>query len=54
MPTYEYHCMECGHVFEHHEHIEEHPTSHPKCPKCQSVKVEQLLSSFFAQTGKKS
>jgi len=26
----------------------------PKCPKCHSVKVEQVFSSFFAKTARKS
>ena len=54
MPTYEYHCLECDEVFERPEHIREHGDAHPACPSCGSKKVEQVFSSFFAKTSKKS
>ncbi|MEJ2678039.1 MAG: zinc ribbon domain-containing protein [Gemmatimonadota bacterium] len=54
MPTYEYRCLECDEVFERPEHISEHTDAHPKCPICGSEKVEQVFSSFFAKTSKKS
>ena len=54
MATYEYRCADCGHVFEHHEHMEEHASAHPKCPQCQSVNVQQVYSTFFAQTARKT
>jgi len=34
--------------------IKEHDTKKMKCPKCNSAKVTQLISGFFAQTSKKS
>ncbi|HEX5831446.1 MAG TPA: zinc ribbon domain-containing protein [Gemmatimonadaceae bacterium] len=55
MPTYEYHCLDCGTVFERVEHISEHETSTPRrCPKCQSERVEQVFAPFYARTSKKS
>jgi putative FmdB family regulatory protein len=54
MPTYEYRCRECHHVFDRIEPIAEHGHTHPACPKCKSKKVEQVLTSFFAKTSHKS
>ncbi|MGH7577551.1 MAG: FmdB family zinc ribbon protein [Longimicrobiales bacterium] len=54
MPTYEYRCQECGEMFEAVLHMDEHDTARPLCPACSSHEVEQLMSSFTAQTSKKS
>jgi putative FmdB family regulatory protein len=54
MPTYEYRCRDCHHVFDRVEPLAEHGHSHPACPKCRSKKVEQVLTSFFAKTSHKS
>ena len=54
MPTYEYRCEDCGETFERPEHIDEHADSHPECPKCGSSRVQQVFSSFFAKTSRKS
>ena len=54
MPTYEFRCKECGAVFEREEHIAEHESSHPLCPKCKSEEVEIVLADFYAVTSKKS
>lgn len=54
MPTYEYRCVKCGHVFERSEHVAEHEKVHPQCPKCGSAEVEAVLADFFAKTSKKS
>ncbi len=32
MPTYDYECQSCGHVFEHFQSMSEDPLS--ECPKC--------------------
>ena len=53
MPTYEYRCNERGEVFERREHISEHGTAQPRCPKCRSENVEPQLSDFYAKTAKK-
>jgi putative FmdB family regulatory protein len=54
MPTYEYRCRECGHHFVEMLTISDHEKHKPRCPKCQSAKVEQLLSRFFAKTSRKA
>ena len=54
MPKYEYRCEECHEIFVRKEHIGEHGSHAPTCPKCGSSKVEPLMSAFYAQTGKKS
>ena len=54
MATYEYRCEECGATFTRQEHPSEHSASHPQCPKCNSQRVEQVYSGFFAKTSKKS
>lgn len=45
MPLYEFSCSSCGHVFEElifrQTEIEE-----VVCPKCQTPKVKQLMSTF--------
>lgn len=32
MPTYDYECQSCGHIFEHFQSMSEDPLS--ECPKC--------------------
>jgi putative FmdB family regulatory protein len=61
MPYYEYECSACGkrfealQSFEERERHEEHGRHERlKCPECGSKKVEQLLSSVFVITSKKS
>lgn len=54
MPTYEYRCQNCGQTFEQVQHMSEHGTTQTLCPECESEDVEQLMSSFVAQTSKKS
>jgi putative FmdB family regulatory protein len=54
MPTYEYRCRDCHHVFDRIEPLAEHGRTHPECPKCKSRKVEQVFTPFFAKTSHKS
>jgi putative FmdB family regulatory protein len=54
MPTYEYRCEACGKKFEHTEHLTEHETGHPVCPKCGSEKVQHTPTHFVAKTSRKS
>ena len=54
MPTYEYRCSKCGNTFERQEHLKEHETAHPQCPKCKSRDLQPVLADFFARTSKKS
>jgi putative FmdB family regulatory protein len=54
MPTYEYHCRDCKHVFDRVEPLAEHGGKAPHCPKCKSKNVEQVLTPFFAKTSHKA
>lgn len=54
MPVYEYRCLDCQETFENTEHIEEHESGRPACPRCGSDNVEQVFSPFFARTARKS
>ena len=54
MPTYEYRCEKCRKRFSCVETISQHGKKRLKCPKCGSVKVMQVFSSFFAKTTRKS
>ncbi|RPI79386.1 MAG: zinc ribbon domain-containing protein [Desulfobacteraceae bacterium] len=54
MPTYEFHCEKCRKKFTLVLSISEHEQTKFKCPKCKSVKVKQLISSFQITTSKKS
>ncbi len=42
MPTYEYECQKCEHVFERFQSITEEPLK--RCPKCRG-KVKRLLGT---------
>jgi len=42
MPTYEYECRKCGHVFERFQKITDEPVK--RCPKCRG-KVQRLLGT---------
>jgi len=54
MPTYQYRCEKCGHLFEHAEHLAEHESAHPRCPKCGSETCQHVPTPFVAKTSKKS
>lgn len=54
MPTYEYRCSDCRHVFDRIEPLAEHGVKKPACPKCHSRNVEQVLTAFFAKTSHKA
>lgn len=43
MPLYEYQCKDCAHCFEYLALKSSDPP--PKCPECQSDKVEKLMSA---------
>ena len=42
MPTYEFGCQDCGYEFEVIKKMSDQ--SMPECVRCQSIKVEKLLS----------
>ena len=54
MPTYEYRCRECQHVFDRVEPLAEHGHKAPPCPKCRSRSVQQVMTPFFAKTSHKA
>ena len=53
MPIYEYRCRDCEHLFERVEHVAEHGSKVPRCPRCRGRNVEQMLTPFFAKTSHK-
>lgn len=54
MPVYEFECKKCGKSFEVTLSFAEREKKKIKCPSCNSSAVNQVLSSFFANTSKKS
>lgn len=54
MPTYDYVCQKCGHTFQRMEKISEHGKKKPRCPGCNSPRVEQTFNSVFVKTSRKS
>jgi putative FmdB family regulatory protein len=54
MPIYDYKCQKCGKSFTLHLTVAEHDKGRIKCPKCGSVRVRQLITSFSVITSKKS
>jgi putative FmdB family regulatory protein len=54
MPVYEYHCRACGETFDRVEPLSEHGRGRLSCPHCKSSQVHQVLTTFFAKTGRKS
>ena len=55
MPTYEYACENCRHEWSAVISLSERLKNvKPACPKCQSKKVRQKVSSFQVVTPKKA
>jgi putative FmdB family regulatory protein len=54
MPTYEYLCENCQKEFSMILSFSEHEKGDIICPECNSKQVKQLISTFVAQTRKKS
>ena len=50
MPTYEYHCRECGKKFSVTLTFSEHDQARVACPRCKARKVEQQFSTVFTKT----
>ena len=53
MAQYDYRCLKCNHAFSVTESMNAHGTRKHRCPACKSVRVQQVLMPFFAQTKKK-
>lgn len=41
MPTYDYKCAECGHIFEEFQPISSHPLT--ECPSCGKKSLRRIL-----------
>jgi len=54
MPTYSFQCKKCGKRFQEILSFREYEEGKPKCPKCGSKSLAQLLEGFYAKTSKKS
>jgi putative FmdB family regulatory protein len=54
MPTYSYACKKCGKQFQEVLSFREYAERKPKCPKCGSRSIQQVLEPFYAKTSKKS
>jgi putative FmdB family regulatory protein len=54
MAVYDYRCGKCGKKFSVTMSISEHGSKRLRCPKCNSLRVAQQVSAFYAQTSKKS
>jgi putative FmdB family regulatory protein len=54
MPAYEFKCLACDKIFTLILKIAELEEGKAACPHCQTGKVTQVLSSFFAKTSRKS
>ncbi len=54
MPFYDYECLDCHEKFSKILTLSEYNKGDVKCPKCGSEHVEQVPSSFFAVTTRKS
>jgi putative FmdB family regulatory protein len=54
MPTYEFRCQKCQETFEVIMSMKEHGRRQVKCPHCNSKKVVQQFTVFYAKTGRKS
>ena len=49
MPTYEYQCRTCGHVFDHYQAISDKPLKSFRCENCRKTrKVERLIGTGAA------
>ncbi len=54
VPIYEYHCEACDHDFTVIESLSAHEAAKPKCPECESKKVERVFTAVNVKTSKKS
>jgi putative FmdB family regulatory protein len=52
MPIYDFHCRACGHDFE--ALVRPQDREPTRCPSCQHVDLERLLSSFAVSTAEKT
>jgi putative FmdB family regulatory protein len=51
MPSYEYRCEKCGHIFEEFTRSVDHENIKP-CPKCGNMTEREIFSPGFKLSGK--
>ncbi len=54
MPTYEFLCKKCKKAFTLTISLSEHEKGRFTCPACDSTSVKQQITTFIANTSKKS
>ncbi len=54
MPTYEYKCLDCGHVATLWLTMEDRERGAVACPSCGGKRMEQLIATVTAKTSRKS
>ena len=54
MPTYEFYCEQCNKLFSIIISISDYEKKKYSCPKCNTKKLKQQISSFQKVTPKKS
>jgi putative FmdB family regulatory protein len=54
MPTYDFHCEKCKKSFSLILSFSEYEKKKYRCPKCESKKLRQQITSFQTVTSKKS
>jgi putative FmdB family regulatory protein len=54
MPNYDFVCEKCKKSFTVHLKVSEYERKNVRCPKCNSKKLRQQITSFQTITSKKS
>ncbi len=54
MPTYEFMCQKCEKPFTLVMSISDYEKKKVQCPKCESKRVKQQITSFQTKTSRKS
>ncbi len=54
MPTYVFQCMDCKRQFEIVMSVSKRGKAKLECPHCGGTRIHQLMTSFYAQTSRKS
>jgi len=54
MPRYDFRCKKCAKRFSIKLTVHELESRRYKCPKCGSKRLDKLVTSFFAQTSRKT
>lgn len=54
MPTYEYQCLDCGHVATLWLTLKDRESGSVVCPSCSGKRMQQVIASVMAKTSRKS